>query len=400
MAGSVIKKENNRWELRVSLGYDNNGKQRRKTKNIYAKSKKEAEKQLAAFYLEVTGTLVMDKEITFGEFVEYWRQRHGNQLSIITQERYKQMLVDRILPAFGREKLDKVTSDDILRFMLQLEGNDVRLDQRNSEKLSTVTIQKHFKLLNLIFNKACQWKYLSKNPCQEVPKDMMAKAESHHYPIWNREDLSRFLTILDNEPDSLPSLKNKLIFYIALGTGARRGEFLGLTWDCVDLEDNSLKIKKSLKFIHGKKPFFGAPKTKSSIRVLYFDDFTKNLFLKYKEKINNWYAANNIINKDNLVFAASKPNDKNEAVPVDGNSFYLWLKRMCIKHSLPRIAVHSIRAMAATYALMSGMPLNMVQAMLGHTNISTTSIYLHDVADQRKEESSKYADSINKMRKL
>lgn len=118
MAGSVIKKENNRWELRVSLGYDNNGKQRRKTKNIYAKSKKEAEKQLAAFYLEVTGTLVMDKEITFGEFVEYWRQRHGNQLSLITQERYKQMLVDRILPAFGREKLDKVTSDDILRFML------------------------------------------------------------------------------------------------------------------------------------------------------------------------------------------------------------------------------------------------------------------------------------------
>lgn len=399
MAGSLIKKDNNKWELRVSLGYGPDGKQRRKTKNIYAKSKKEAERQLAAFYLEMTGKLVIDKEITFSEFVEYWKKRHGKQLSLITQERYQQMLADRILPAFGQEKLNKITSDDILRFMLQLENSNVRLDNRPAEKLASVTVRKHFKLLHLIFNKAFQWKYLTKNPCQEVPKDMLAKPESNHYPIWNREDLSRFLSILDKEPDTLPALKNKLLFYIALGTGARRGEFLGITWDCVDFENNSIKIVKSLKFVHGYKPFFGEPKTKSSVRVLFFDDFTKNLFFEYRKKIDAWYRENHIVNKHNLVFVASKPNDNNEAVPVDGSSFYLWLKRMCIKHSLPRIAVHSIRAMAATYALMSGMPLNMVQTMLGHTNIATTSIYLHDVADQRKDECRKYADSISKMRK-
>ena len=51
MAGSVIKKPNNKWELRVSLGYDENNKQRRKTKTVYAKTKKEAEKMLAEFFL-------------------------------------------------------------------------------------------------------------------------------------------------------------------------------------------------------------------------------------------------------------------------------------------------------------------------------------------------------------
>lgn len=56
--------------------------------------------------------------------------------------------------------------------------------------------------------------------------------------------------------------------------------------------------------------------------------------------------------------------------------------------------------MAATYALTSGMPLNMVQTMLGHTNISTTSIYLHDVYDQRKIESEKYTKALEEMRKI
>ena len=68
MAGSVIKKPNNKWELRVSLGYDENNKQRRKTKTVYAKTKKEAEKMLAEFFLELKDTLVIDHDITFKEF--------------------------------------------------------------------------------------------------------------------------------------------------------------------------------------------------------------------------------------------------------------------------------------------------------------------------------------------
>ncbi len=96
------------------------------------------------------------------------------------------------------------------------------------------------------------------------------------------------------------------------------------------------------------------------------------------------YFSNSPSNKITLVFVSRNCTENREAVPVNGDSFYLWLKRMCKKHQMPRIAVHSLRAMAATYALISGMPLNMVQAMMGHTDISTTSIYLRDVQDERK----------------
>ena len=70
MAGSMVSKGNNKWELRVSKGYDEQHKQRRFTKTIYATTKKKASIELAAFVLEVTGKLNVDKPVTFKEFVD------------------------------------------------------------------------------------------------------------------------------------------------------------------------------------------------------------------------------------------------------------------------------------------------------------------------------------------
>lgn len=54
--------------------------------------------------------------------------------------------------------------------------------------------------------------------------------------------------------------------------------------------------------------------------------------------------------------------------------------------------------MAATYALLSGVKLNSVQVMLGHSSITTTSIYLHDVKELRKEASEHLAEHIQDLR--
>lgn len=385
MPGSVIDRGNNKWELRISAGYNENKKQRRITKTIYARTKKEAKLRLAEFYLEKTGRLDVEKEITFSEFVEYWQIRYYKRLSEKTISNYNQMLRCRLLPAFGKYKLAKVTDNDVLRFMDQLSGRNMRMDGRHQRMLSSETIMKYFKLLNLIFNKACEWKYLPKNPCKDVPRDMLVPAKSQHYPIWSNKELGKFIRILEEMPDTPSNLKNKLMFYLAVTTGARKGEFLGLTWDCVDLENNSLNINKSLKFINGEKPFLSRPKTEASIRILYFDDYVKTLLIEYKKSIDLWLKSNNMTNPQKLVFVSRNYTERREALPVNGDCFYLWLKRMCDRYDLPRIAVHSLRAMAATNALTSGMRLNMVQAMMGHTNIATTSIYLRDVPDERKE---------------
>ncbi len=251
MAGSMVSKGNNKWELRVSNGYDEQHKQRRFTKTIYATTKKKASIELAAFVLEVTGKLNVDKPVTFKEFVDYWKQKHSCRVGTITMVNYEQMLNDRLLPAFGFKRMDKITDADILRFMQSLSSANMRLDSKNEKKLSSVTIMKHFKLLNLIFNKACAWKYLAKNPCDAVSRDLLIKAESTHYPIWDSETLRKAMKIIEGMPHNLSNQKNRLMFYIALTTGARKGEFLGLSWDRVDLERRELKITEAMKYVNG-----------------------------------------------------------------------------------------------------------------------------------------------------
>ena len=398
MAGSVIKKPNNKWELRVSLGYDENNKQRRKTKTVYAKTKKEAQKLLAEFFLELKDSLVIDHDITFKEFCSYLKIRHFKKLGIITVNRYEQMLNNRILPAFGDRKLSKITSDDIVNFLNSLQNDGMRLDNKQKLTLSNTSIAHHYKLIALIFNKAYEWKYLYKNPCKEIPKDQIIRPDYVHYPIWKQKELTRFLTILEEQEETFSFIKNKLMFYISLITGARKGEFMGLTWDCVDLDNKSLNINKSLKFVCGKAVEFGKPKTNASIRILYFDDYLKALFIKYRDMLDKHLAENGVTNTNGYVFVSREFTDTKETLPVDGKGFYLWLKRMCKRYDMPHIAVHSIRAMAATYALTNGMPLNMVQAMLGHSNIATTSIYLRDVSDSRKDFTDVHANKISAMR--
>ena len=251
MAGSLVSKGNNKWELRISNGYDENKKQRRVTKIIYAKTKKEAQKQLASFYLEVTGKLPERRDIKFKDFIKYWMQETFPDKSPITNTRIEQMLRDRVLPCFGEMALEKITSEEIITFMKSLNAEGIRLDQKDKTKLSPTTINKYYKLLSTIFQKAYDWGYLIMNPCNQKTKKLVwLKAKSKRYPIWEKDELSKALKALDNEDnDTLPYLKNKLIFYISLGTGARKGEVLGLTWDCVNLHKLELNIEKSLKIV-------------------------------------------------------------------------------------------------------------------------------------------------------
>ncbi len=401
MAGSLVSKGNNKWELRISNGYDGKKKQRRVTRIVYAKTKKEAQKQLASFYLEVTGKLPEQRNIKFKDFIKYWKQETFPEKSPITTSRIEQMLRDRILPCFGEMILEKITSEEIQAFMKSLNADGIRLDKKAKVKLAPTTINKHYKLLNVIFQSAYDRGYLSDNPCNRKTKKLVwLKTKSKRYPIWEKDELSKALKALDNEDNNtLAYLKNKLIFYISLGTGARKGEVLGLTWDCVNLNSLELNIEKSLKIVNNVAVGFGKPKTESSIRTLYFDEYTKKLFIRYRTALDDWLKDNGGINKNNYVFMASKLADNNETLAVDGNSFYLWLKRFCKRNGLPHIAVHSLRHMAATYALLSGVKLNSVQVMLGHSSITTTSIYLHDVKELRKEAGNLLSEQINELRK-
>ncbi|WP_094607184.1 hypothetical protein SPSIL_058090 [Sporomusa silvacetica DSM 10669] len=189
MAGTMVDLGNNKWELRVSLGYDMNGKQIRKTKRITARSKQAADKELAKFYVEATNKpVIAGAKISFGEFTVLWEQRHNSKLSNTTKFRNTELLTTRILPAFQRKQLDKISTNDIMNFIETLRQVGMRKDDKENKTLSDGTVQMHYKILRSMFNKAVQWQYISQNPCSLVPKDNVPRANYRRLPIWQEND--------------------------------------------------------------------------------------------------------------------------------------------------------------------------------------------------------------------
>ena len=399
MFGSVINRGNNHWELRVSFGYTKDGKQIRKTKRIVAKSKRAAQKELEKFYLQVTndeGTVnVKSANITFKEFCDIWEARHNSKKAMATRFSQSKLLNDRIIDKFGGVPLKKITASMVLDF------TDELVDEKNkrdtSKKLSETAIYKHFKLLNHILNKAVEWKFIGKNPCDDIPKDQKPKPDYHHYPIWEEDDLKRFFGILDDMDDTDEAHKHKTMFCLALMTGMREGEFSALTWSDIEWENKSISINKAQKYRGKDLNEISSPKTRESIRQVYVDDYIIALLKEHKKRQNKYLERKNYENTEGYVFLARRRRN-GKLVAITPNCLYIWLRQMCKNYDLPLITVHSLRHMAATYALNQGAALTTVQKMLGHTNIRTTSIYLHALDTQRKEAAQKMAEHFKALR--
>lgn len=386
--GSVINRGNGKWELRISLGKDDKGKQVRKTKRVAATSKRAALKELDKFQWDISHKNVRRfHNMTFKEFAAIWSERHNSKLSLTTRTVQESMLNNRLMDYFSGIQLKNIDANMILDFIETIrlpEKKTYSKRMRNGKSLSETMIHKNYKLLNNMLSMAVEWEMINQNPCDDVPKSKRPKPIYRHNPIWQEKDLQRFLHILETIPNTPMQLKNKTMFYLSLLTGTRKGELCALTWEDIDWENNAIAITKAQKYIGKDKVEIGAPKTAGSVRRLFIDDYAIALLHKHKSNQDRYLCEKGYENPNQYVFLAVRQRN-DQLVPVSASCLYMWMSKICRAHSLPHITVHSLRAMAATYALNHGAALTTVQTMLGHENIRTTSIYLHPLDAQRKQ---------------
>lgn len=401
MAGTVVNRGNNRWELRISMGYDANGKQIRKTKRVEATSARAAKKELDEFYLEIMSRPNGGKseEMLFKELAKIWETRHNAKKSVNTRYSQNLILARHILPTFQNRRLCDITGDSILDYLEDLRKyhSEGKATRSQDGRLSATTIHKCFKLLNHILRKAVDWKYLTRNPCEDIPHDEWPKPDYHHYPVWEEEDLGRFIQVLESLPETATTIKHKTMFYLALISGVRKGEMSALTWEDVDWKKCAIRINKAFKYVTGKIVEISKPKTESSVRTVFVDEYVLELLKKHKKNQDRYLANKGYENPHGYIFLAVRLRNE-ELVPVSPACLSNWLKHICAKYDLPRITVHSLRHMAATYALNHGASLTTVQSMLGHTNIRTTSIYLHPLESKKRESAQIMSNRLKALR--
>jgi integrase len=361
-------------------------KQIKKTRAVHvtgktdAEKRKEAERALAEFTVEIERGLVIDgKKMTFKEFVDRWLKDYAEtNLAPKTLFRYKEILDSRILPSIGHIKIDQLRPTHIIEFENMLREDGIRKDGRVGG-LSEKTILQHHRIISSILNDAVQWQAIFSNPAARVKPPKVPK---HQAGCYNEDQIVALLTALEQVP--VEDLKFRVIVDLALATGLRRGEIMGLEWKAIDLDTCVLDVRQASQYVPGKGCFIKDPKNETSKRLIAVPSNTIVLLRKWKtEQTKKRLKVGDLWAGDDWVFTAW------DGKLMHPDTISKWFPKFLAENKLPHIPFHGLRHTSATLLIAAGSDLREVSGRLGHSNTSTTGdIYAHFLkkADQAAAE--------------
>ena len=366
---ATIRKRGNSYQIRVSCGYDTSGNQVVQTmtwKPADGMNKKQIEKELqkqAILFEDKCMEGQVTANIKFQDFAEQWFEEYAKlNLRNTSYERMKQLTV-RVYPAIGHLRLDKITSRHIQQFINDLALNGKSL--KNGRPLSRKTAVHHLSFISDVFSYAVKMEMLTDNPCKRVT---VPKGEKKEKDIYTLEEVAQLFQLLETAP-----LKYRTFFTLAIYSGFRRGEMLGLEWKEVDLEHNVISVRRTSNYTASKGIYTDTTKTKKSQRSLKFPQSVMDLLREYKAEQD-----------EERIKLGTKWQDydrlfvKWDGRPMNNNTPYFWLKEFCEENNFRFCDIHSLRHFYASALINEGVDAATVSGALGHSTITTTtSIYCH-----------------------
>jgi integrase len=322
-----------------------------------SKAERELGKRLAA--VEEQGYRKPDK-LTFDAFTKRFQEEYlpGRNLKPTTLENYGYILDGHLLPHFGRRQLADLEAEPELV--------DSYISQKTQQGLSPKTIHNHLLLLNLMLRRATVWRLIRTNPVASIDRPRLCPPEMN---VLTEVEIARLAAAYDqlshdadeNERDWWRLAKALII--VALGTGLRRGELLGLRWSAVDLLEGKIEVREAL--VRGKP---SSPKSRASRRVIELGSRTRTVLEQQWQRTAH-------SNDDDLVFC-----HPDLGTPLDPSK----LARCYLKPALKQAAItkpfrpfHDLRHTSLTHAAAAGNPQIYVQARAGHAQGSITERYMH-----------------------
>lgn len=172
-------------------------------------------------------------------------------------------------------------------------------------------------------------------------------------------------------------LKYKAFLTLAVYSGFRNGELMGLEWKDVDWENNVISVRRTSNYTVTDGNYTDTPKTKSSIRSLKLPQQVFDVLSELRES--------QLKNKENL---GTKWIDSDRLFvteigkPLHRGSPYKWQREFTERHGMRFCDIHSLRHFNATVLINAGVDTATVSSALGHSNISTTTnIYFHAIRE-------------------
>ena len=370
--GSIRQRPDGRWEGRISLGRDGSGK--RLQKSFYGDSQEEVARKIRQATAQIDeGTFVAPSKMTVKAWLEIWLEEYTGGIKENTLVSYRIQVEKNILPYIGAIKLSALQPHNIQKAMNAI----------HKRPLSAKSVKNVFGVLHKALAQAVLNGYISKNPCDGV---QLPRVERKDISPLGEDEIRAFLKAISGH-------KNETLFKVALFTGMRQAELMGLQWRHVDFNAGTIIVCQQL--IHEKKKqgiYKFAPTKTDNIRKIT----PAPIVMQWLHQLKKTQAAQRL----------AMGNQWDTSLPdlVFTNEFGKNMSNTTLTHQVKRLAgaigkqgfrFHDLRHSYAVAAIRAGDDMKTISSNLGHATISITmDVYASFTDDMAKASASRMNDYI------
>lgn len=370
MRGNITRRGEHSWRLKFELGTDPVTGARRTQFVTFRGTKREASAELTRRLAQVEeGTFVERSADTVAKYARHWLADIAPaKAAPKTLERYGDLVERHIVPQLGAIPLQKLEGAHIDAFYAHLRTAG-RLDGKGG--LAPQTVQHTHRLLSQILSSAVKARKLRTSPIEAV--QTTPKVRREEIQVLSDDDMGKLLGHLADRPLRVPVM-------LAIATGMRRGELLGLRWKDVDFDRAELHVAQVVEQT-ASGIAFKEPKTERSRRTIALPSRIVEELRSHKKASAELRLKLGLGRDDTWLVFPAWP----EGGARNPDLFSKEFAREAGRAGVPQVTFHGLRHTHITHLLRSGVPVHVVSARAGHANAAVTlNIYAHVLPGQQE----------------
>lgn len=435
---ATIKLRRNKFSV-IYWYIDEYGQRRQKWDTFTTKKEATARKKFIEYYQESSGLVIVPLEqqfaeamneaqnkldapgdqITVRDFLEIYVNLYGvSKWSPSTYSTKTAEISNYINPMIGDLKLTELTTKKLTAYYNELLNvpEVPRGGRPTGRCVQPSNIKKIHDILRSALNCAIKWEYL--DPVMRNPATLVTlpKIQKNKRKVWSVETFKQAVEACDD--DLL-----KVCMHLAFSCSMRVGEILGLTWDDVVIDEESIasgnarlninkelsresfeamqrlkqkdiiKVFPTLMSNCTTRQVLKSPKTETSNRIVWLPKTVANLLVQYKkdqDEMKEFLADG--YNDYNLVIALDNGN------PCESRIVRKRFDRLCAENGFEKVVFHSLRHLSTKYKLkMTGGDIKSVQGDTGHAEAEmVTDVYSEIVDEDRRLNAQKMEEDFYK----
>ena len=352
---SIYKRKDGRWEARITLGKDKNGK--RKTKSFYGRTWEEARSKLIA--ATENGDFQSLTELSVRELCEDWLHILGRRIKLSTAANYRSKLEKHIIPYFEGCLCSRVTRRQAYSF----------IEMMFSEGLSARYVCDILVIVKAVFRYGRK-EYGISDPFEDI---IMPKSGRNDVKLLSSAQINELKEYIskNNSPAAIGAA-------MALTLGLRLGEICALQWTDIDINKRTLTVRRTVQRVSSvtsqhlqenvkrTQLIIMPPKSESSARTIPIPDILFVL-LNSLERHDGTY-----------VFGSG-------GKPLEPRTMQYRFAKLLVDANLPSVTFHSLRHAFATNAIELGFDIKTLSEILGHSKVEITlNRYVHSSIDRKR----------------